>query len=198
MECPYCGGELSEFLPQCPHCGIDLTRLDAVMGAVPRLSPDITDSAQILTAPVRRRLLASIHRFHRSFPQIRLSMVTVSETPNVSLRTYAFWIFNRSAFGSGFSKGPKNRHILLALHSGSNEAALMVGYGLEPFVGRRHLDAILQEQIPHFSRGAWGEGLEGTVQLLEQTLVEIWSAIDQTYGVSIRQIYHEDAHGEEL
>ena len=139
MHCPYCQQSVAEESAQCAACGLDLARLDGVLGFAPVLQAGLTDKAGVLIPAAARRIRRALAQFRERFPQIQLALLLQEAPAIVPLTTWAWWLFNRSQFSLALDKGFVNRDILLAIDPVSRQAALTIGYGLEPFVGKRDL-----------------------------------------------------------
>jgi uncharacterized membrane protein YgcG len=143
MRCPYCSNPALESLQECPRCGFALHKLDALFGALPRLSPCISDEAALFHAKDIKKLKQDLKSFHEKFPQLFLHIVTTRLNVGASLTAYAFWIFNKAGICNELEKGGDNRNVLLMIDAVNARAVLIVGYGLEPFISEQQLgDAV--------------------------------------------------------
>lgn len=192
MRCPYCSNPAFESLAECPRCGFALHKLDALFGTIPRLSPGISDAGKLFSKRDVAKLTAEISRFEKKFPQLLFSIVTTNLAPGDNLAAYAFWIFNKAGVCRPLDKGGDNRNILLMIDAGNARASLLVGYGLEPFVGEKHLAAVIADAAPEFREGSYFEGTKAAIASLDAVLCRICSGLDTTYGICMNEIFLQD------
>ena len=105
MHCPYCQQSLAEESAQCAACGLDLARLDGVLGIPPVLQAGLTDMAGWFTPRETRQVKRALSRFRGRFPQIQLALLLQQAPDIVPMRTWAWWLFNRSQFSLALDKG---------------------------------------------------------------------------------------------
>ena len=184
MLCPYCQKPLAEDAAACGVCGLSLARADAYFGTPPRLSPDVTDPAGLLTASARQRIIGALDRFHRRFPQCRLGVALLSMPDEMPGATRAFWLFNRGAGDGGLNTGSANRRLFLLIDPDAGEATLTIGYGLEPFIGPQHLEAVLTTAADALARAEWATAVETAAHQLESLMRRIIAGLPRTFGLS--------------
>ncbi len=171
MFCPSCQQPLTESTAACA-CGFCLSAADRAYGLPPSLHSGVTDMMQELTAKEVRRVEAEIARLERKFPQIQFA-VTLCPTPAVgTLRTYAFWLFNRAGIAAAVDRGAQNRLVLLCIDPAGGKAVCMIGYGLEPFVGEQRLSASLNAAFAGLASDTPGQGIEDFLAEMEKQLTE--------------------------
>lgn len=85
----------------------------------------------------------SIERFENEFVGSQFNIVVRAFDQKVNLATSLFWLFNHSGLSSSENSLENNRDLMLGIDDFAGRAALIVGYGLEPFVTRDELDEIL-------------------------------------------------------
>lgn len=184
MHCPYCQQSVEEESAECRDCGLRMDRLDGVLGLPPVLTAGLTDRVGVLSHASERTLRRAIRQFEERFPQIRLAVLLDHGPVVIPLRTWAWWLFNRARVSAALDKGYVNRDILLVIDPHRHQAALTIGYGLEPFVGPRELSRILDPAVSILATGMWQEGCSVIIGLLEANLKEIVQRIPTTYGVA--------------
>jgi len=185
MHCPYCQQSVAEESPQCAACGLDLARLDSVLGIPPVLQAGLTDIAGWLTPRETRQVKRALSRFRDRFPQIQLALLLQKAPDIVPMRTWAWWLFNRSQFSLALDKGFVNRDILLALDPVRRQAVLTIGYGLEPFVGKRDLGDALAAGQAALAAGDGAEACGRVLVALDDALRQIIDRMSRTYGVPV-------------
>jgi len=171
MECPYCRAPLHESSPECPACRLELGRVRALLGPIPRMLPGLCDDARLLPNRARDRLQARIDAIQHRFPQLRLQVLCRRFPDSHPFSLYVFWCFNLSGLASEREKGGDNHQLLIALDP-AGHAAIMPGYGLEPFLEPERLDALLDEVAPRWGRGEWSAGLEQLLDGVERELTD--------------------------
>lgn len=193
MQCPYCGSSALETAAACGRCGLSLEKCDRLFGTVPALRPGLTDLAGATRASDRRRLLASIAALRRRFPQVHFSAVVIRLGEEIHPGVYAFWLFNRGDLCRQTERGGDNRDVLLLVDPEHRRASFMIGYGLEPFVGRSQLESALMAARNDFAAGRFAAGIRTALDSLADELERASSAIDDTFGVSLASIYAEES-----
>lgn len=183
MHCPYCQQSVAEDTAQCDSCGLDLARLDGVLGIPPVLQAGLTDKAEVLTSTAARHVRRALTQFRGRFPQIQLALLLQQAPDAVPMRTWAWWLFNRSQFSLALDKGFVNRDILVALDPIRHQAVITIGYGLEPFVGKRDLADALAAAQPALASGEWAEACGQILVGLDDGLRKIIDRMSLTYGV---------------
>jgi predicted AAA+ superfamily ATPase len=91
-----------------------------------------------------RKLYEKVRELERRFPQVHVHVVVRNFTPEQPIELFAFWIFNGGHLAQEAHKGGGNRDVLFVLDPVHQRMALMVGYGLEPFLRQQALDHLLQ------------------------------------------------------
>jgi uncharacterized membrane protein YgcG len=173
MKCPSCRTPLAEPVQHCPKCRFTLHRADPKFGAVPRHSRFLTDRSQTLSRTQIARLRDALRLFHKKFPQVLLS-VFVTELPDgSSANEFAFWMANRARFGTVPKVLEENLDLLLVIDLHNNKAALVGGYGLEPFVSEDDLQAALDALAGPLRDGDTTAGILACIDNLTNRLREL-------------------------
>lgn len=181
MRCPYCRTPLEENSSECPSCKLTLNRATSLLGAVPRFSPGLGDTAILLSTREMKKLSARIHEMKRRFPQVTLHIIVRDLPTNHPFDLYLFWIFNNANLSEEAHKGGENRDILLLLDPTQTRVGMIVGYGLEPFLREEALDHLLELSEPAFREQRWLDGflqlVDGLDQLLESAAIDVQEAL---------------------
>ncbi len=181
MQCPYCQTPQQTAAPECPACRLNYPRTSALVGAVPRLAPVVADTTRSLTQPEQQKLKQQVSRIHRRFPQLVLQVVMHEFPVEHPFSMHVFWLFNAANFAGDSRRGKDNHALLLALDPVRGEAAIMPGYGLEPFLHREALDHLLELAGPAWENRHWADGisrvLDGFDKLLESIALPEEAAI---------------------
>lgn len=155
-----------------------------LLGVLPRLAPTLADTTQSLNQVEQQKLKKEIARIHRRFPQLVLQLV-IHQFPNEHpFSMHAFWLFNAGNFAGDSRRGKDNHAILLALDPARGEAAIVPGYGLEPFMKPETLDHLLKLGDTDWQNAKWAEGLlhvlDGLDSLLESIAIPDETRRNQT------------------
>ncbi len=185
MHCPYCQQSLTEVSVQCGACGLDLGRLDAVLGIPPVIAAGVKDTGNVLGKAGARQVRGALGRFEARFPQVQVALVVEPGPVVVPLRTWAWWLFNRGQFSSALDKGSVNRDVMLVVDPSRRQAAMTIGYGLEPFVGPRDLAKALEAGVGALAAGEWAVACCQVLVALDEGLRGIVGRMSQTYGVPL-------------
>ncbi|WP_193213198.1 TPM domain-containing protein [Luteolibacter marinus] len=180
MHCPYCRTRLTETSPECPSCKLTLERANALLGPVPRLTEGVSDTAGVLSKNDITRIRKAIRRLMWTFPQVQLHVMIHAFPAEHPFELHVFWVFNGGGISIESSRGGENRTILLAIDPRRGSTALMVGYGLEPFLGEAALDHLLELSEPAWQATQWTRGIleviGGLDRLLEGAALEVADA----------------------
>lgn len=144
---------------------------------MPRIGPGISDLAHALPKGDEKKIAKAISRLTWTFPQISVHVLLHLFPAEHPFELHVFWIFNGGGLSPESRKGGENRAILLALDPEQGKSALMVGYGLEPYLGDEALDHLLELSEPAWKAGEWTRGIVeligGLDRLLESAALEV-------------------------
>jgi uncharacterized membrane protein YgcG len=135
----------------------------------------VADTTRSLNPAEQQKLKQKIARIQRRFPQLVLQLVVHEFPPEHPFSMHVFWLFNAGNFAGDGRRGKDNHALLLALDPLRGEAAIMPGYGLEPFLNREALDHLLELAGPAWVNAKWADGifhvLDGFDKLLESIAI---------------------------
>lgn len=175
MRCPYCQGLLQASAPECPACRLSYPRTAALLGAVPRITPLVADTTGTLRSSDHKRIKRHLERMQKRFPQLVPQVVMHRFPAEHPFPMHAFWLFNAADFAGASRRGRENHALMLAIDPFRGEAAIVPGYGLEPFLTNESLDRLLDLASPAWQDLRWTEGilrvLDGLDRLLETVAV---------------------------
>ena len=175
MRCPYCQGPLKPSASECPACRLSYPRTCTLLGAVPRVSPLVADTTGTLHASDHKRVTRRLARMQRRFPQLVPQVVMHRFPAEHPFSMHVFWLFNAADFAGTSRRGRENHALMLAIDPYRMEAAIVPGYGLEPFLTRDALDRLLEQAEPAWQDQRWTDGLllalDGLDMLLESIAV---------------------------
>jgi hypothetical protein len=195
MECPHCSTALSEETAACPRCGLEIRACDRAFGAPPPLGEGVADVAGWLSRRERRRAARLLSDLGLAFPQLSFNLLILEVPVGQPFGIYAFWLFNRGHICSQMNRGSQNRNVMLVIDVTGWQAALMVGYGLEPFVGKRHLEEALWEGLPELARRDVVGMAVRCLGHLGETMEDICGRIDRTYGIDCAALCEYEREG---
>jgi uncharacterized membrane protein YgcG len=144
-----------------------------LVGAVPRLAPVVADTTRSLNPAEQQMLKKQITRIQRRFPQLVLQVVVHEFPLEHPFSLHVFWLFNAANFAGDSRRGKDNHALLLALDPVRSEAAIMPGYGLEPFLRREALDHLLELAGPAWENHQWADGLSRVLDGFDKLLESI-------------------------
>lgn len=173
MRCPYCQTALSANSPECPSCRLTFPRTVALLGAAPRLVETLSDGANLIPASDHGRLRKRIAGVQERFPQLVLEVVTYRFPAEHPFSTHVFWLFNAAEFAGSMRRGKDNHAIMLVIDPGRLEAAVIPGYGLEPFLSSEALGHLLDLAAPAWEEGRWVDGIVRVIDGLDTWLETI-------------------------
>ncbi len=140
---------------------------------MPRLNPVVADTTRKLGASDQAKLKKRIAQIQRRFPQLVLQVVMHVFPEEHPFSMHVFWLFNAGNFAGDSQRGKDNHALLVALDPSRGEAAIMPGYGLEPFLKTEALDHLLELAGPAWEKENWTEGILLVLDRLDQLLESI-------------------------
>lgn len=143
-----------------------LGQLDQRFGVVPWHRAGVTDTAGLISDRQLTRLERWREYFQDRFPKANLSVFMRRQLPEVELRAYSFWLFNRGSFAGSVAQLGQNNLVLLTIDPGAGQAALTVGYGLEPYLSEEALQSVLEKASGAFRRGDYPGGIRRCIRAL--------------------------------
>lgn len=173
MRCPYCQLPVLASAPECPACRLTFPRTRTLVGAAPRLSPMVADTTRSLAAADHTRLKRRIISMGRRFPELAMQVVMHHFPVEHPFAMHVFCLFNAAELDGEGGRGKDNHALLLAIDPQRGEAAIMPGYGLEPFLNQAAVDHLLELAGPSWSAGRWSEGILRVLDGLDQWLETI-------------------------
>ena len=175
MQCPFCQTPLEADAHECPACRLTFPRTNAMVAALPRLTPWVADTTGLLPLTDAAKLKKRITRIQRRFPQLVLQVVLHAFPAEHPFSMHVFWMFNAANFAGDIRRGKDNHALLVALDPVRCEAAIIPGYGLESFLKTETLDHLLELAGPAWESGRWAEGILGVLDGLDLLLESIAS-----------------------
>ena len=132
---------------------------------VPKLEDRITDTANVLSASDRRRLVEILARYeHETFHQI--AVLTIPSLRGESIESFSFRVANSWAIGhKDFNDG-----ILVTLAMKERKIRIELGLGMEKFITNATAQSIIEtSMVPAFRKNDYAGGLEsGLKQLMKE------------------------------
>jgi uncharacterized membrane protein YgcG len=162
----------------CPVCRLSFARAKQLLGPLPQLHRLLADLAGLLSPQARKRILRKIELIHRRFPQLTLQVVLNRFPDAHPFSLHVFWLFNIAALGGESRRGRNCHGLLLAIDPHRGEAALMPGYGLEPYLPENALDELLALAEPHWQTARWADGILRVLDGLDRLLSSMAIAAD--------------------
>jgi len=176
MLCPFCRSPLTAGAPECPACRVTFPRASALLGALPRLTPGLSDGSHCLNPAQTALLKKAAQKLMWKFPQIFVQVVIHTFPSEHPFGLHAFWLFNAASFSGDSRRGSDNHTVLLVLDPVRGEAAVVLGYGLESKVSHEALDHLLELAGPAWQYQRWADGLLGVLEglgLLLESVAEL-------------------------
>jgi hypothetical protein len=170
--------------PECPSCRLTFDRASALLGPMPRIGPGISDLAHALPKGDAKKITKALHRLTWTFPQVSLHVLLHLFPTEHPFDLHVFWIFNGGGLSPESLKGGENRAILLTLDPAQEKSALMVGYGLEPYLGDEALDHLLELSEPAWRAGEWTRGILELIAGLDRSLESAALEVANGFGLS--------------
>jgi hypothetical protein len=143
ITCPACGGPLKPDSKWCPACEFTGSHtLDLYPDDPPPLLP-VLDAVGLLNESDIRKIGSARESLRRRFPQFHWRICLVNLPADASLPVFGFWLLNACPMHDGESVEDRAWTILLLIDDASGEAAVIPGYGAEPFVSDDEWKSVL-------------------------------------------------------
>jgi hypothetical protein len=150
---------------------------------MPRIHREVHDTTRQLTESQQKDIRKHIFRMRTKYPQLYVQVLLHSFPPPHPMRTQVFWMFNAAGFSGDTRRGPDNHTLLIAIDPGRREAALMPGYGLEPFLDEDFLTDLLASSDNCWKRGDWPGGVFSLLDMLDPHLENITRPDDRKLSI---------------
>lgn len=137
------------------------------------MTPIVADTTGLLQRSDVTRLTKRIKRIKRRFPQLILQIVMHGFQPKYPFSMHAFWLFNAGNFAGNSRRGKDNHSLMIVVDPGRGEAAITLGYALEPLVPREGLDQLLAHAETAWRQARWADGLEELLEGLDALLESV-------------------------
>lgn len=184
MRCPACQSAVFENDAACRQCGFTLEAADRAFGVPPQLQKPVTDPKRVLPMLGRRRVERAIAALERRYPQVEIAVLLLDVPKQAPVGVYAFWLFNRGQLSSAVEKGGENRLVMLLVDVEAERAAIMTGYGLEPFVQDNQLQMCLNRFSQQAERGGLADGIDGFLKELDVQFKTVLRQLPRQFGIS--------------
>lgn len=183
MRCPFCRTRLTEHTAACPACHLTRDRVSTLLGPADPLASAVTDHCKQLTHREISKLEKRIQRMSSTLPQVRFRVVLQTFPAEHPFDLHIFWLFNCGGLPTDDKPPGENRNILLALDPSLGRSALMLGYGLEPFIADDALDHLLESAEPAWVTGDWSGGILRITDALQTLLKDTVREISDRFGL---------------
>ena len=132
---------------------------------VPKLEDRITDTANVLSAPDRKRLVEILVRYERE-TRHQIAVLTIPSLLGESIESFSLRVANSWRIGhKDFNDG-----ILVTLVMKERKVRIELGLGMEKFITNATAQSIIEtSMIPAFRKNDYAGGLErGLEQLMKE------------------------------
>jgi uncharacterized membrane protein YgcG len=130
-----------------------------------------------------RKLTQAVNALQQRFPQVSVAVVIAATPVQTPINIYAFWLFNRASLFSAVEKAGENRGFLLLIDPQRGEVAVMIGYGLEPFIGETALIGCVSSAASLMQEGLVADAVMASLACLDQKLTEQCQALPRAFGL---------------
>lgn len=154
------------------------------MGPIPLLSDTgLTDLTFTLVPADNKAISRSLKAFQRRFPQCHLHIVVNRFVDTFPPSCLLFWLFNSAGLSGVECRRGHNRDVLIGIDPAACWTGLIIGYGLEPFLGQEALDQILDHSVPRLEAGHTGAAIIGMISRLGELMEGVCRDIPATLGL---------------
>jgi len=133
----------------------------------------VADTTQTIGQADLTRLKRRIQEMEQRFPELSVQLVMHHFPREHPFSMHIFWLFNAGAFASESRRGASNHGLLIAVDPLRQEAAIMPGYGLEPFLKEETIGHLLDLASPAWEEGQWTDGFLRVLNSLDKLLESV-------------------------
>ncbi|MDB4354024.1 TPM domain-containing protein [Akkermansiaceae bacterium] len=162
---------------------MDLNKLAQALGPIPVMFGGISDGCQLFNKSEAKKLAKTIRTYQALFPQSRLHVVSRTFDQKADIPVILFWVFNRAGLSEESSKQGKNRDVVILIEPKRKQAAMMVGYGLEPILPQEALDQIIERTEPHLSSEDYLTAMEIAIDSLIELMKSVSTELPHSVGL---------------
>lgn len=145
---------------ECPHCGLTLEHLDHVYEGFSRVVRRPHDVAGVLRVKERAKVAKLIAKAEKAFPQLYVSVATVSLRDDQQIRSYGYWLMNRGEFEERRAGSRVDGCVLLVLDVDRKEACICFGYLMDQHMKEVEAFSALADAHPHLLEGRYVRALD--------------------------------------
>ncbi len=143
----------------------------------------VSDGCQLFNKAETKKLAKLIQAYQNNFPQSRFHVVTRTFDQKADLSVILFWVFNRAGLSEESAKQGQNHDIVILIEPHRQQAAMIVGYGLEPILSQQALDQIIERSQPFLSSGDYLGGMEIAIAGLTELLKSVSQELPASLGL---------------
>lgn len=152
ITCPACAGPLKVDSKWCPACQFTGSQtVDLFPDEAPPLLP-VLDAVGLLPEDGIRKITAAMDRVRAGFPQFHWKVCIVNLPAGSSLPVFGFWLLNASPL---YTETVDERAwtVLLLINEANGQAAVIPGYGAEPFLADQEWKTTLALMVEPWRSG---------------------------------------------
>ena len=169
-KCPSCGEQASEGDAACLSCGYGFEFAASMLPyEAPPLRKFIDFEGHLAREDIKDGQRA-LEKLRARFPQVTLCTCVVEVPDGVSVTEFGFWLFNQSVPNGPRMVERRLHSILFTIDPKRKEAALTVGYGLDPFVDDEALTRCLEAVHKPLAVGHYGRAIRRLCAALRPAL----------------------------
>ncbi|MFD0894929.1 TPM domain-containing protein [Luteolibacter ambystomatis] len=183
--CPSCLVHLPQAAAACPSCrfsGEDTMKM--FPHPLPPLQP-VLDAANLWSESERSTIVRRVKKTRHRFPQIHWSLCTLDAAAIDNPRLFGFWMLNASPLAEGETADQRAWTVLMVINGATGKAAIVPGYGVEPWLSDDQWHKLLLEMTV-----AWGRGRRGLA------VVKFFDAAERLLRRACRQARKKLRHQE--
>jgi uncharacterized membrane protein YgcG len=154
----------------CTACGFSATAIRAYLGADWVRLERITDVSGRLNLRETRHLETVLDEFERRFPQCFMAAYCGALPETLTLPDLGFWLINHGAFQTHQISRRNDFAIVMLVDPLREQAAITVGYALEPILTETVLSAILAKVRTKLRQGRISAAMEEACRQIDESL----------------------------
>ena len=152
--------------------------MEMFAGPAPPLLP-VVDAAELLGGEDLGKIERARLRLGKRFPQFRWCVFTVSLPEETSLPVFGFWLLNACPLGPEETADERAFTVLLLINAETGRAAVIPGYGAEPFLADDEWKQVLASMTPAWQAGKPGAAVVDFLAAAHKQLDHAW----KRYGI---------------
>jgi len=179
LSCPSCCAPEERIGDACPSCGYTAAAAVQKFNFDAPPLEDLMDIENLFGPEGTAMVQTKLGSFRRKFPQFRIVICSLRLAPETNPREFGHWLLNASPFQPGEAEIDRRRTLLLILETESRQAAVTMGYDIEPFIEETPARVALEQGTPSMANGDFTQGAIRFLDELDAILTKTFRVVQK-------------------